>query len=493
MSEDRSSFRNILKATSLFGGVQIFQIIISIIRGKVVAVLLGPEGVGIVGILTSTSGIIQRATNFGLSISAVRDLAEANETGSQTRVSLVIRVLKRIIWITGALGALTTLILSPWLSKVAFGNQDYTFAFIWISITLLFDQLASGQVIVLQGLRKLKALAKANIIGSSAGLLVGLPLYYWFGINAIVPNIILGSLSSMIISWFYARKISIKQISISCVKAYLVGKKMLVFGFLLNLTAFMGLATDFILRLFISNQGGIEQVGLFTAGFAILNSYIGMIFSAMSTEYYPRLSGVASDKVKCSITINEQIEISIIIMTPIIIAFMLFIHWGLILLYSQKFVPVESMLRWAAVGILIRTAAWAIGYVFMAKGDSKLFISVSIVANIYTLALNLVSYHYFGLTGLGISYTVTGLLLFLVNFAVSNKYYQFRFQTTLIKIFIYLNILVFLTFYLMTFYNLSYKFLWGIICFLVSSLFALYEMNKRVDLKEAVGRFLKRK
>ena len=54
--EQKSSYRQIVKATSLFGGVQFFQIIISVIRSKFVAILLGPAGMGIVGLLTATTG-----------------------------------------------------------------------------------------------------------------------------------------------------------------------------------------------------------------------------------------------------------------------------------------------------------------------------------------------------------------------------------------------------------------------------------------------------
>ena len=56
MHAQQSSYRQIMKATSLFGGVQIFQIIISVIRSKFVAILLGPSGMGIVGLLASTTG-----------------------------------------------------------------------------------------------------------------------------------------------------------------------------------------------------------------------------------------------------------------------------------------------------------------------------------------------------------------------------------------------------------------------------------------------------
>ena len=81
MSEEQSSYRQIMKATSIFGGVQVYNIIISVIRSKFIAVLLGPTGMGISGLLTSTTGLIGNITNLGLSTSAVKNVAAANASG----------------------------------------------------------------------------------------------------------------------------------------------------------------------------------------------------------------------------------------------------------------------------------------------------------------------------------------------------------------------------------------------------------------------------
>ena len=189
MSEHQSTYRQIAKATSLFGGVQAFQIIITIIKSKFVAILLGPTGMGIVGLLTSTTGLITGLTNFGLGTSAVKDISEANGTQDEIRISTVISVMRRLVWLTGLLGALITLIFSPFLSQITFGNNEYTIAFIWLSITLLFNQLSTGQLVLLQGLRRLQDLAKANLLGSIIGLLITIPIYYIWGFKGIVPVI----------------------------------------------------------------------------------------------------------------------------------------------------------------------------------------------------------------------------------------------------------------------------------------------------------------
>src|SRR5665647_1277060 len=123
MPEENTSYRQIMKATSIFGGVQVFNIIISIIRSKFIAVLLGPTGMGISGLLTSTTSLISGLTNFGLGTSAVKNVAASNATGNRTKIAIVVTVLRRWVWITGLFGALVILVLSPWLSQLTFGNH----------------------------------------------------------------------------------------------------------------------------------------------------------------------------------------------------------------------------------------------------------------------------------------------------------------------------------------------------------------------------------
>ena len=356
MTEQQSSYRQIMKATSIFGGVQVFNIIISIIRSKFVAVLLGPAGMGIMGLLTSTTGIISSLTNFGLGTSAVKDIAAAFGTNDEKRIGLIITTFRRLVWITGLLGLFTTAIFSPWLSQLTFGNKDYTLAFVWISATLLFNQLSSGQLVVLQGLRKLNYLAKANLSGSFIGLFITLPLYYFLGLDGIVPGIIGTSILSLLMSWYFSRKVKIERAVLNRSQTFAEGKNMLKMGFMISLSGLLTVGASYIVRIFISRTDGVEQVGLYNAGFAIINTYVSLIFNAMATDYYPRLSAVANDNKRCKQTINQQAEIAILILAPIMIAFLVFIKWVIILLYSKQFIPVNSMIQLISLGMFCKAA-----------------------------------------------------------------------------------------------------------------------------------------
>lgn len=475
-----------MKATSLFGGVQVFQIIIQIIRSKVIAILLGPAGMGIIGLLTSSIGLIGGLTNFGLGVSAVKNIAEANRTGNKSRIATVVVVVRRLVWITGLLGAIITIIISPWLSQITFGNLDYTFAFVFVSITLLFNQLSSGQLVLLQGMRKLQYLAKANLYGSFLGLLITVPLYFKFGVDGIVPGIIIVSFISLSFTWFFARKIKIEPINVDKAQTITESKSMIKLGFMISISGLIALGASYLVRIFISHSGSIDDVGLYNAGFAIITTYVGLVFTAMATDYYPRLSAISHDNLGCKKTINQQAEIALLILAPIITVFLVFIDWGIILLYSIEFIGINEMMYWAALGMFFKAASWAIAFVFLAKGASKLFFWSELIVNIYILIFNLIGYHYLGLTGLGISFLLGYLFYFIQVYLIAKKKYEFSFESAFIKIFVLQFALSLCCFITVKFIDRPYAYFIGAILIVISGWYSYKELDKRLGLKQVL-------
>jgi len=482
MSEQQASYRQIMKATSIFGGVQVFNILISIVRSKFVAVLLGPSGMGIMGLLTATTGMIGSLVNFGLGTSAVKDIAAAFGTNDVKRISLVVGVVRRLVWITGLMGLVSTAILSPWLSQITFGNKDYSLAFIWLSVTLLLNQLSSGQLVLLQGMRKLKHLAKANLSGSFIGLFVTLPLYYLWGIDGIVPGIIGTSLLSLFMSWYFSGKIKIERTALSTSQTLAEGRSMLQLGFLISLSMLFSLASSYLLRIFISHTGGIEQVGLYNAGFVIINTYVGLVFNAMGTDYYPRLSAVAHDNKLCNKTINQQAEIAILILAPILIAFLIFINWLIILLYSNQFIAVTGMIYWAALGIFFKATSWSVAYIFLAKGANKIFFWTELMGNFLLLVFNVLGYHWGGLTGLGHSFALYFLFYMIQIYWISKIKFQFAFNISFAKIFAVQFGLAIVAFLTVKFFGQSNKYIFGVIVIGASGLYSIIELDKRLGI-----------
>lgn len=472
-----------MKATSLFGGVQVFNILISIIRSKIVALLLGPSGMGIAGLFTSTTGLISAITGLGLGTSAVRNIAEANSTNDTTKVSLVVSIFRKLVWYTGFFGLIVTVFMSKWLSELTFGHDGFSMSFIWLSITLLLIQLTSGRNAVLQGMRKLSYLAKANLLGSVFGLLISVPLYYFYRIDGIVPALVGSSLVAFIFAKIFSDRLKIPNIRFTRQEGFAEGRNMVQMGIMLSLGSLMPLGAAFVIRVYISNYGSLEDVGLYSAGIAIITTYVGLVFTAMGKDFYPRLSEIATDRKLRNLLINQQAEIGILILAPILCVFLIFVNWIILLLYSSKFTPINGLIQWAALGIYFKVISWSIAYLLLAKGATKIYFWSELLANILSLSLSLIFYRYMGLEGLGIAYLI-GFVLYLIQiFAISYRFFEFRFDRNFYKIFILQLSLGITCFLIIRNLPAFWNHILGSILIILSSYYSYRELDKMLDIR----------
>lgn len=432
---DSSTYKSIFKATSLFGGVQIVQILVSVLRTKIIAIILGATGVGLIGLFTSGIAILQKLTSMGLASSAVKFVAESHNIGDKKNISDILSTLRCLTWLTGILGMISVVIFSPLLSLTAFGNYKYVCEFAILSITLLVDQLCASQKVVMQGLRALSALSKSAIIGSVLSLLLTIPIFILLGESGIIPSLIATSAVLLFATHLYSKKLMPTTNRISIKEAYMKGKGMLSMGIAMSISGILVYFFSFALRGIIRNVGGLEIVGFYVAGFTIIEAYVGMVFTAMSTDYYPRLAAVNTDNYQCRKIINQQGEIATLILSPFLICFIIFMPFIIRILYSEEFLPSNDYMIHAIIGMMFKLGSWIISFQFIAKGEAKLFILTEIIANVSRFILSIGGYFLYGLQGLGIGFTVSYLFYFFLVYLISRNKYSFSFTKDFLKLY----------------------------------------------------------
>lgn len=484
MSADRNSYSSIIKAISLFGGVKIFQILITIIRSKIIAVLIGPAGMGIENLLTSTTAIVSSITGCGLEISAVRDISKAHTSNDDTKINKTISVLKKIVWLTGILGTIITFILSTYLSELAFGNKLYSDSFKIISVILLFNQLNIGQTVLLQGTFHYKYLAKASFFGNIMALLLTVPLYYLWGTKGIVPAIIISSVITLFFSWIYSKRVTSKNVNLSLSESFAEGREMIVLGFVLAIAGLVSQLSSYLMNIVLSHLGSVADVGIYTAGYKIANTYVFLILSSMSIDYVPRLSAVSTNNNLLSEIINKQAILLITFITPLIIIFVVLIKELIILLYSKDFLPVIGMVEWFMFGMLFRALSWTLSYSFIARGDAKVFFLNELFISIISLCLNIIGYIWMGFTGLGLSFIVTYLLYIFQLIYLSKKRFRFQFSSEFYRIFFPQLLLCILCITITKFLGYSkYRYIIGSFMFCISIFMTYKILDKRIGIK----------
>lgn len=484
--KEQFSYTHILKATSLFGGVQVFKILISIIRVKIVAILLGGVGMGIIGLFNSTIQVVSEIAKLGLDTSAVKELAHVHASKDEKAIVETVSILQKFIAITAIIGAVFTIIFSALLSQLTFGNTDYTFEFIWLAIAIFFMQLTNGKIAVLQGTQALKKLAVANVLGSTVGLIVSVPLYYIYGVEAIVPTIIITAVVIFLFFWYFVNTLKIQRISLGVKEAYHKGKDMLHLGLVLSVTGIITLSATYALQIYIRYIGGLDEVGYYTAGFLIINAYVGMVFNAMGTDYFPRLSAIHTDNAKVQIAVRNQATIAILLITPIITTFFIAAPLVVKILYSKEFLVILGLISWGVLGMAFKAVSWSVGYVILAKGDSRIFVKTSICFNILMLGMNATGYYFYGLTGLGISVLMYYIIHFVSLLIITKIFYGLQFQNTFYKLFIQCVLLSGMAF-ACTFIESNYlKYGGMIVVMLLSYIFTYSQLQKKMNIKQLI-------
>lgn len=493
MTNEKKQYRQAFKATSLFGGVQVIQIIISALKSKIIALFLGPTGVGIYNLLRNTVEITGKISGFGLSASSVKFISEEFTDGDEEKAHKLIQILQNLLWISGGLGAIVLAILAPYLSQRLFQTDAYTYSIIWLSLSVLFNQLTDGRVSILQSLRKLQYLAKANLWGSAWGLILTAPIFYFLREDGIVPAILIASVINLFLSNLFLRKSKIPKKQISKIDSIKEGMGMIKLGLALSFSSMVSAVTAYVLQLYINDFGGLAQVGLYSVGFLILNRYGGLIFTAMAKDFYPRLAGISNYRSKIRYTVEHQAFLAVLLMTPFVVLFLALAPQFIRLLLSSEFDEIKTMVSWGMIGLLLKATSWSMAYIIIAKGDTKLYIQSNVSFKILELATNIAGYYFGGLVGLGISFMVYYFIYLIGIYIITNKKYKFYFSKEFYVIFLVCLIISGLTFALTYIDQVVLKYVLLGIVFFATSWFCYHQLNNKLDFRSFVKEFMEKR
>lgn len=430
--DSKNSYKSILKGTSIFGGVQAFQIGVNLIRGKFVAMFLGPAGMGVASLFTSSAQTIQQIASLGLNLGIVKEIAAHKD--SETFGDIV-TVSKRLLLFTSLLGAIACVLLAMPLSRFTFGSDAYYWQFVLLGAMIFFGVAGQGLLSILQGLHSVRLVSATTITGSLAGLLFGVPLYYIWGTKGIVPAMVILALSTFIASWLGVRKaLSLPKLKYKKALHNPIARKLLLLGMVLVASDVIGAACNYLVNLFIRTFGELENVGLFQAANSVTNQYSGVVFTAMMLDFFPRLSEAADDNSKIKTIVNRQLEIVSLIACPLICLLILTSPLVISILLTEKFSPILSLMRWLGVGVLIKALMFPLGYIAFAKDNKKLFFWLEgVFGNLLFLLLSCVGYYFFGLIGMGYSLIVDCTICIIVYYLVNRKLYDYSFSSASIK------------------------------------------------------------
>jgi len=399
-----TSHAEALKSTSIIGGSTVIVMLIRMLSTKVLAILLGPGGVGLQAMYDSVISLAKTAVDLGISSSGVRQIASAVGSGSQSIVATTVFTLRRVCLVLGILGATALFCARESVSRLAFGNADHAADIGVLSVILLFGALMGGQGALLQGMRRIGDLAKMNMFGALAGAVLGIPIVYFWGRAGIPFYMVLAAGVGVFVSWTYARRVRIEPVKVRFRQVAHEAGSLLRLGVVFLASGLMTTGSLFLLRVFVTRQEGVYGAGQFQAATALAMVYVGFVLQAMGTDFYPRLTSVADDNRRCNQLVNEQAEISILLALPGVLATLALAPWVIQIFYSSKFDQAATILCWQVTGTFLQVNSWPMGFIVLAKGRAAALFLTDLASYLVYVALGWLGLRLFGLPGTGIAY-----------------------------------------------------------------------------------------
>ena len=427
--ENDELYSHVLKFTGLFGGVQGLNVLIGLVRNKFVALLLGPGGMGLVSLFNTTVQLISQATHLGISFSAVRHISEYYDAENTEKVAHYVKVVRGWCLLTALVGMLVCVVLGPFLSSATFSWGDHTLHFVLLAPAIGMIAITGGETAILKGQRKLGALALVQIVAALASLVISIPIYYFFWQAGIVPVIVLMAFVTMCATlWF-----SLRLFPLQFGGTYGIlgeGMEMVRLGVAYTLAAVIGTASELLIRSYLNVVGDLDVLGLYNAGYMLTITYAGMVFSAMETDYYPRLSAVQHDIRATNETVNRQMEVSLLLVSPMLAALIIALPVVVPLLFSQEFLPVVGMAQVAALAMYMKVLTLPVAYITLARGYSLSYLFLETSYFVAFVILIFFGYRYWGLFGTGVAITLAHVFEFLLVNAYAYKKYGYRSSAT---------------------------------------------------------------
>lgn len=408
--EKKTSYGSILKSTSMLGGSQAINYILGLFRTKVVAVLLGPSGVGLIGMYQSIINTAATASALGLRSSGVREIARALGVGDHERAAQVTLAIRRLSILLGILASLIFVLMAPWLSRVVFGDYTHVWALAGLSIILVFRGINQAQNTTLQGNRRIKELATLAVLGGVVSTVVAVFFYGFWGAKAIISVLVLVSAITVSISVYYTRKFYTRPEDDSWGQSLSLWRSLLALGLAVTWGGVLAVLVPLVVRTLIVRDLGLTANGIYMAAWAISGLLVQFITKAMSADFVPRLSQVSQNTTEVNRLVNEQTEIGILLALPGVMATTILAPLVIRILYSVDFAPAAELMPWFLLGVMCQIVNWPMGMIVLAQGHSKVFALMNSISVPLHLAWVITLFHYHGLLGCAIGFALHNIL-----------------------------------------------------------------------------------
>jgi O-antigen/teichoic acid export membrane protein len=416
---------DLVKVSFLNAVATVIRMLTGFVSVKVVAAIIGPAGVALLGQLNNFSQILLSFSNGGINAGITKYTSEYSDSEKD-----YILYLGTGFWITVILSLLTSLTLfigAGYFSEHILHDIKFKSVFYVFGGTILLYALNALLTAVINGFKEYKKFVIANIVGSLVGMLFAVVLSIRYGIwGALISSITFQSIVFFITLGIVAKSYWFKW------RSFLLkfNKKAAIqlghYSLMAIASAVTIPAGQMIVRNFIIKNKSITEAGLWEGINRISAMYLMVITASLSVYFLPKLSELKSKKeLRNEIFSVYKLVVPFLILTTFFIyIFRVFI---IHVLFTSEFLGMQDLFAYQLIGDILKIMGWVLGYLLIAKAMSKVYIIMEIVN---FLLLILVSYYlvdWYGPVGATMAFAIVYLIYFVVlcfvfkNLLLNNK------------------------------------------------------------------------
>lgn len=400
-----------MKATSLKTAAVFTRVIAGLLTSKAIAVMIGAEGLALVGNLRNFVASAQTFATLGFYKGIVKYVNDFKD--DLVRLSKTLSTVYYVGFFTTILMSFFCYFQADTINDLIFPTyNNYEYIIKIFAIVLPFYALNMFSFSIMNGFSKYKILIIINIIGQILSLCVALLLIY--------QNKLDGALISVAISESLIFLITLVGIINRKSLVPLISVERISFSYLKKLSSYSGMAlfSAIILPLVILSIRShiIETIGYKDAGFweamlRVSKYYLMMVSSLLGLYIIPRFSEINDIKefkkevfslYKTIIPYFALGLLLIYVLRPFIVR----------LVFTEEFQPVEDLFLWQLLGDFVKVLSMIIAYQFLAK---KMFWHYIITEAFLVIILYTTSIYFikiYGVKGATIAHFVSYLMYY---------------------------------------------------------------------------------
>lgn len=419
----------LFETTAIIGASQILVMVLQVIRIKVIAVLIGPEGVGVLGNTVAFVGFWENMSLFGLQIALLRFSSEKIKENRMDVVRMLFSTTLTVHLVVSLISIAFALIFLEKINIGLYQSQAYSFALLLVLLGLPLALFQRDIGNLFNAFNMVKVIGGIKVLSALVGLAVLIPLIVWFSLKGAIISVFARSVAMFLISYYlYYRylkpKLGSPQWAIS--KPHAI--RMLKYGGFNQIGILINSFSGTFLRVLVTAQLFLSGAGIFNAAMR-LGSYALLLQSAVGIYYYPKISTIYNDRRTMVTEMNDVFRFYIILLTPVFVGMLALVEPLIRLLLTDEFVPVSAILGWLLTARLFEMVQGVITLPLFIMEKYKIYLSVIAAFNATMLVSTYLLLTYFDLSGAAAAQGFTYALFFILSCIVAHKVFGFRMRT----------------------------------------------------------------